>query len=53
MQNAFYLRIRKRPTVRLEENPKTDKQEFINAFFPDKEEKNADRTHNTAVKIQY
>lgn len=52
MQNAFYLRVRKRPSVRFDEYRKADEQDFANAFFPNKEGKNADRTDNVAVKVQ-
>lgn len=53
MQNAFYLKKKKRPTEKFNEKKNLDKQSFISAFFPEKEEKDADRTRYAAVKIQH
>ena len=53
MQNAFYLKKKKRPAVRFNEKNDFDKRDFMNAVFPEKEEKDADRTRCAAVKIQH
>ena len=53
MQNAFYLKKKKRPTEKFNEKKNLDKQSFMSAFFPDKEEKDANRTRCAAVKIQH
>jgi len=51
MRKAFYLRIRKRPTVRLAEKNKADADGFVRAFFSAKKI-DADRTDGPAIKVQ-
>lgn len=51
MQKAFYLRYEKKIVADFGRAKNADADDFIRAFFPRKEDY-ADRTRDTAVKIQ-